>query len=147
MKIIKVGVVSTRSHMSFDREIARRRIAQAFDDALAHFAPYDVSRLTIVLRSVEGALATAHEEARSRGWDIEIIPHMECPIPAFHPSKLSILGRDWGESSSPFVTAIDGIIEIGRGQPSHLETLEAAEKHKPVFVYQLLMLSMMPEAA
>ena len=147
MTVIKVGVVSTRSHMSFDRQMANRRIALAYDEALAHFAPRGVKRLTIVLRSTEGVLATAHQEARKRGWDIETLPHMDPPMPSFHTSKLSILGRDWGEHGSPFVTAIDGIIEIGRDDASHQEALEAAEQHKPVFIYQLLMLSMQPEPA
>ncbi len=147
MSEIKVGVVSTRSPTTFVPEIARRRIAQAFDEALAHFTHRGVDRLTIVLRSLEGVLAIAHEEAKKRGWDIETLPHNDPPIPSFHPSKLSILGRDWGESSSPFVAAIDGIIEIGGPEPTCPETLEAMDQKKPVFVYQLLMLSTPPEPA
>jgi len=147
MTVIKVGVVSTRSHMCFDRLMAKRRIAQAYDEALAHFAPRGVKRLTIVLRSTEGVLATAHQEARKRGWDIETLPHMDHPAPPFSANELSIAGRDWGKHGSSFVSAVDGIIEMGRDNVSHQETLEAAEQHKPVFVYQLLMLSMQPEPA
>ena len=147
MTIIKVGVVSTRLPATFDREMAKRRIALAYDEALAHFTPRGVDRFTIVLGSLEGVLATAHDEARKRGWDIETLPHNNPPVPPFHPSKLSILGRDWGESSSPFVAAIDGIIEIGGPDSTCPETLEAVEQKKPVFVYQLLMLSMQPEVA
>ena len=147
MTVIKVGVVSTRSHMCFDRELANRRIALAYDDALAHFAPRGVKRLTVVLRSLEGVLAIAHEEAKWRGWEIETFPHDDRPEPPFLASELSIVGRDWGEFSSPFVAAIDGIIEIGKDCASHQETLEAGEREKPVFIHPLLMLSMPPEPA
>lgn len=147
MTIIKVGVVSTRSHRCFDREMAKRRIASAFDEALAHFGTRGVNRLTIVMHSTEGVLATTHQEARSRGWDIETLPHTDHAEPPFPANQLSIAGREWGEYGSPFVTAIDGIIEIGRDNVSHPEILEAAKRHKPVFIYELLMLSMSPEAA
>lgn len=147
MSEIKVGVVSTRSPATFVPEIARRRIAQAFDEALAHFTHRGVDRLTIVLRSLEGVLAIAHEEAKKRGWKIETFPHDDPPAPPFPANELSIVGRDWGESSSPFVAVIDGIIEIGGPEPVCSETRQAISREKLVIVYQLLMLSMQPEPA
>lgn len=147
MSEVKIGIVSTRSPMAYNANVAKDRIASALDEALAHFAPRGVKQLTIVIESMRGVLHVAHEEAFERGWKTEVIPHKDHPIPAFHPSMISIVGRDWGESSSSFVAAIDGIIEIGGDRISRLETLEAGEKEKPVFIHPLLMFSLLPEAA
>ena len=147
MTYIRIGVVSTRSHVTFDREMAKQRIAQAYDEVFAHFAPRGVERLTIVLRSLEGVLATAHEEAKKRGWVVETVPYDDSPAPPFPANELSIAGRSWGKYGSIFVGDIDGIIQISGVEPTCPETLEAMDREKPVFVYQLLMLSMQPEAA
>lgn len=140
MQEIRVGVVGYCPPTKFDENEARRMIRDAYDKVAQMFKGQKiviVSGLTNV-----GVLKIAYEETIPRGWRTmgiacgRALEHELYPV-----DEKVIVGKEWGDESLAFVSAIDAIVRIGIGKQSIEETELVKSKGLPAFEYDLPMLT------
>lgn len=136
MSEVRVGVVGYCPPSRFDEELARSAIVNGFDRMLKHF---NVSELTIVSGATNvGVLAIAYAEAAKRGWKTVGVACMKArDFQLFPTDELKLIGENWGDESSTFVSMLDGIIKIGGGKQSAREFEEVLSSGKPGMSYEV----------
>jgi hypothetical protein len=132
----RIGVVGYCPPTKFDESEARRMINEAYDEVVVYSGPAPiaiVSGLTNV-----GVLAIAYEEAVKRGWrTVGVACKRAMEHPLFPVDELLVVGENWGDESSAFVSILDAMIRIGTGKQSVRETDAVRAQGMPTFEYDL----------
>lgn len=144
MNEVRVGVVGYCPPSRFDEVEAARLVVAAYDAVVEYVAQcHPGASITIVsgLTNV-GVLKLGYAEAARRGWrTVGITSERALEHPLFEVDEKYIVGKNWGDESETFVASIDALVRIGGGKQSHAEAKIVADSGRPVFAYELPLLS------
>lgn len=136
MKKIKVGFVGYCPPTRFNVDEARRMIIEAFSMILAENPDTNIT-LVSGLCNV-GSLAIAYEEAVKLGWrTVGIACEKAKEHPHFPVDEKIIVGAEWGDESTAFVSSLDMIVRVGAGKQGRRETEAVKASGRPAFEYEL----------
>lgn len=133
---LRIGVVGYCPPTKFDEVEARHMIVEAYDQ-IEKLYP-DTSKAVVSGLTNVGVLKIAYQEAQKRKWRTvgiacaKVTEHELFPV-----DEKIIVGENWGDESSAFLSAIDLIIRIGTGKQSITETEETKRRGKRVLEYDL----------
>jgi hypothetical protein len=132
---LRIGIVGY-STTEFDEERAKFIL----DAAIAYVRiERDVEQIEIVsgLTNI-GIPKLAYELAEKYGYPTRGIACSKATDYACFPcDHVHIVGQEWGEESTMFLTSIDFLIRIGGGVQSHAETVEAIRLGIPILEFDL----------
>ena len=133
----RVGVVGYCPPTKFDENEARRMIIDAYDQVAEIYAGHPAIAIVSGLTNV-GVLAIAYEEAVKRGWKtVGVACQRAMEHELFPVDEQLVVGDNWGDESSAFVSILDAMIRIGNGKQSIRETEEVRAQGLPTFEYDL----------
>ncbi|MDJ0706080.1 MAG: hypothetical protein QNJ46_22645 [Leptolyngbyaceae cyanobacterium MO_188.B28] len=129
---LRVGVVGY-SAQAFNQETALLLLQEVFD-LFEHVPNVEViSGLTQL-----GVPALAYEEAVKRGWrTVGVACAQAFEYKCFPVDEVVIVGANWGDESSTFLSMVDVLVRIGGGRQSHQEVDMARVQGKYVMEFEL----------
>lgn len=132
---LRIGVVGY-STTDFDEDTARFILDSAIGYVRIERDDDDVEIVSGLTNL--GVPKLAYEIAEKYGYQTRGIACAKATdYECFPCDHVQIVGEDWGEESTIFLTSIDFLIRVGGGVQSHAETVEAIRTGIPVLEFDL----------